>query len=263
MDTMVKEALDAPTQRKLQLCRKILTDMKSVLVAFSGGLDSSVLLALAVDVLGAENVVAGMSVSTLFPQRGLSAGRQLARKLGVEMVELPTPQLVDASFSASPMDGCYYSKSQTMSHLKELARQRGLDAVISGGNVDDMLNHPGSRAEEHLSIRRPFQEAGLDHKNVLAIAEMLNLCIKCYEPSGPLPSAHPVTPKPTGRVEHAQAILAKLGIVRSRLIDHGEMARIQVDAADMIRAVEKAKDLAQALKKLGFRYVALDLEAMK
>ena len=148
---------DESLRRKRDACIDVLRRLESVVVAFSGGVDSSLLLALAMEALGRDKVLAAMAVSTIFPQRERQAGRDFARLLGVELAEIPTPHLADASFTSNPTDRCYYCKTRILSRLKELAELRGLKAVASGSNASDSDDYrPGLRAEEQMGIRRPL-----------------------------------------------------------------------------------------------------------
>ena len=122
-------------ERKLNACRAALRRAGRIVVAFSGGVDSSFLLALAVETLGTENVLAAMAVSTIFPQRERCSGRRIARKIGVELVEIETPQLADPSFAANPADRCFYCKLILLGELKAVAARRGFSTVATGANA--------------------------------------------------------------------------------------------------------------------------------
>jgi uncharacterized protein len=260
------EQLDEAARTKLDSCRKILRDMGSVVVAFSGGPDSSLLLALSVETLGAGNVLAGMAVSTIFPQHGRAVGRQTARDLGVELVEIETPQLTDPAFTSNPVDRCYYCKSQILSRLKQLAESRGKKAVVSGGNVDDIEGErPGSRAEQQLGIRRPFQEAGLSAGQIKAILQMMGVLSAMPTPAptclaSRIPHGQTITAEKLGRIEQAEAMLREMGFLQgTSLSDHGTMAVISVVPQELDLAFQLKEKLIEEFKKLGFTYVTLDL----
>ena len=260
--------LDRELDGKIARCRAILREMERVVVAFSGGVDSSLLLALATDTLGADNVLAGMGVSTIFPQREVKAGRDVARHLHVEMAELETPQLADAAFAANPGDRCYYCKTTLLCHLKDLAESRGFAAVVTGANLDDQDDYrPGSRAEDELGVRRPLREAGMTKRDVRAASRMLNLptwdapsaaCLATRIPYG-----EQITEQRLQRIERAEDLLHEMGFRQLRVRDHDAIARIEVPTEDISRLAEHRDRIVRSLKALGYQYVSLDLQGFR
>jgi uncharacterized protein len=270
MDTMTNTtgALQGALKQKVEACQKTLRELGTVLVAFSGGVDSSYLLALAVRTLGAGKVLAAMAVSTIFPQRDARAGRALARELGVELVELSTAHLADPAFTSNPADRCYYCKSRFMSQLKQLAAERGLAAVVSGANADDRGDYrPGARAEVELGIRRPLQDAGLTKAEIREASAAIGLAT-ARQPSlaclaTRVPYGEPITREKIARIEAGEEMLLGLGFSQCRVRDHGTVARVEVPADELDDALRQRQEVVRRLKDLGYTYVTLDLEGFR
>jgi uncharacterized protein len=268
MSPVSAQSLESPTREKLQRCRGILHDLGSVAVAFSGGVDSSLLLALSAETLGRDNVLAAMAVSTIFPQAERRTGQRFAGRLAVELVELATPQLADPNFTANPADRCYYCKNLLLGRLKALAAERGLAAVVTGSQASDSGDYrPGLRAEEQQGIRRPLLEADMMKDEVRAVSRAMGLP-GWDRPSGAclatrIPYNQPITAEKLARVESAEEILHELGFVQCRVRDHAPVARIEVPPEAIRQAADMRDRIARAIADLGYTYVALDLEGFR
>ncbi len=260
--------LDEALREKLNRCREILQELRRVIVAFSGGTDSSLLLAMAAETLGAENVLAAMAVSTIFPQRERVMAGEIAGLLGVELREFETPQLADANFTANPTDRCYYCKAMLLGRLKKLANESDFSAVITGSNADDKGDYrPGRRAEEQLGVRCPLAEAGLTKSDIRSASRAMGLpnwnrpAFACLATR--IPYGREITAEKLSRIERAEEVLLSLGFTQCRVRDYDTIARIEVPADLIERAVTLQESIVGPLKALGYTYVTLDLEGFR
>ena len=266
-----KSGLDPVLLHKLNVCKEILLDLKRVVVAFSAGVDSTFLLALAAETLEQDKnaaVLAAMGISPSLAERERQAGRKLARAIGVELVEIDTDELSDPNYASNPTDRCFYCKSRLFLRLKELAFRRGLDFVLSGANTDDTGDsRPGMRAAEDLGVRSPLLEAGMTKDDIRAASRAMGLetwnkpAMACL--ASRIPYGQDITAAKLSRIERAEYVLQDLGMAQCRVRDHGQVARIEVPAEDICRVVKHRLEITEAIKALGYAYVALDLEGFR
>lgn len=246
----------------------LLAAHQSVLVAFSGGVDSSVLLALALRACGRERVLAVTIASPFIPAAEVTAARALAARLDARHEVLPADPLSLPQLRDNPADRCYHCKKMLYSALLALARARGLAAVVDGSNADDSRDYrPGSRARQELGISAPLQEAGMTKAEVRATARALGLpnaeapalaCLATRFPAGTT-----LTPEGLARVAQAEAAVRALGFAAVRVRVHGDLARLEVPPADLPAAAGRAAELAAAVHTAGYRYAALDLDGYR
>ena len=250
---------------KVERLRKILRGLGKVVVAFSGGADSSLLLRVAADVLGPD-VYAVIASSPTYPDKEIREAGALARKLRVRHEVIRTNEMELAEFAANPPLRCYYCKKELMSSIRTIADREGIAAIVDGQNADDSDDfRPGARAAAELGVRSPLREAGLRKAEIRALSKRLGLptwnkpAMACL--ASRFPYDTPITPEALGRVEKAEEALRRMGFGQLRVRHHGTVARIEVLPDEIKRLVrpEIRRRIVARLKKIGYLYVTLDL----
>ena len=266
---MDADALEPALDAKLASLRATLAALPHALVAFSGGVDSSLLLRVASDVLGAR-VTALTTVSPTNPEGDTAAAVALATALGVAHVVVDANELEIPQYAANPTNRCYLCKDRLYEICAAEAKTRGLDAILDGVNVDDLGDYrPGLRAAEEHGIRHPLVEAGLRKAELRAISRVLGLDTWDRPASPCLSSRFPygteITRERLGMVARAETALRALGFREVRVRFHGELARIEVGATELGRLADAALRAAAArgVRDAGFRHVTVDLEGFR
>ncbi|MCB2189237.1 MAG: ATP-dependent sacrificial sulfur transferase LarE [Deltaproteobacteria bacterium] len=246
--------------------RDRLANLDSLLVAFSGGVDSGLLLAAAARVLG-PRVTAALCTGPFTPPWEAARARGMARELGVELLELDAGELAQPALAANLADRCYLCKRRRLELLVEEAQRRGIAAVAEGSQADDRAaDRPGSRAVAELGVLSPLREAGLDKARVRALSQALDLPTAAAPAAACLatriPTGTPLTAEALARVARAEAAAREvLGEVRLRVRDHFPLARLELDPELLALAVSPAlRDrLKEGLVAAGYRWACLDL----
>ena len=246
-----------------------LRDVRSACVAASGGVDSSLVLALAARTLGPDAVVAVTALAPVMVPGEPEAARALAATLGVAHVEVEVALMDEPGFVANPRDRCYLCKGMVLDAVRAVAVERGCEVVLDGANQDDLGDErPGMRAAAERGVRHPLLEAGLGKREVRRLARALGVAVWDAPSQACLASRIPygdrITLETLARIGAAERALRELGYRRCRVRTHGDIARVEVPLEDVGRAAGDDREaIARRLRALGFTYVALDLDGLR
>ena len=256
-------------QNKYDMLKSILAQTGGVLVAYSGGVDSTLLLRVAMEALG-DRVLAVTASSETYPMHEVDEAVCLAREMGARLRTIHTEELDMEEFASNPPERCFYCKQELFGKLIAIAEEEGLPAVADGSNVDDEGDfRPGTKAAAQLGVRHPLREAGLTKADVRELSRELGLptwdkpsfaCLASRFPYG-----DSITREGLKRVAAAEQVLRDLGFRQLRVRHHGETARIEVGVEDLSKAVAPAERdrIVSEFRKLGYLYVTLDLEGYR
>lgn len=258
----------ATLEKKLARVRGILVGVKKAAVAFSGGVDSTLLLALAAETLGKKDVLAVTAVSPTYPDAERSLAVSLARRLGVVHLLLKTGECGRNEFVRNDKNRCYYCKRELFSRMEREVLRRGFSVILEATNRDDAGDYrPGERARKDFPVVSPFQRAGFSKKDIRFLAKSYGLP-NWNKPSqaclaSRIPYGDRITPERLKRIEQAEEMLRSRGFATVRVRDYGAIARIEVESSDFSRLLKKRGKIIPFLKRLGFTYVTLDLQGFR
>lgn len=243
-----------------------LADLDSVLVAFSGGVDSAFLLVMARQALG-EKVIAATASSNVHPVRETAEAKDFAREHGVSHVIFPSEELSISGFAANGPDRCYLCKQSLFKNLLEIARERGIQHVAHGANLDDLGDYrPGFRAAKEAGVIAPLIDAQMGKKEVRFLSREMGLgtwdrpAMPCLATRFPYGS--PITEEKLKMVEDAESFLVEQGFKVVRVRHHGSVARVEVGRGEMENLMDEAiaRAIVNEFREMGFEHIAVDLE---
>jgi len=256
-------------EKKLANLKKILFRMKSVLVAFSGGVDSTFLLKVACEVLK-DKVVAVTANSETYPISELEEAKKRAQEFGVKHIIIHTEELSQEEFVNNTPRRCYFCKKELFSKLKEIAKEKSLNCVVDASNYDDIADfRPGREAAKELGIRSPLEEANLTKEDIRSLSHRMKLptwnkpSLACL--ASRIPYQTRISKEKLKRIAEGEKFLRELGMRQVRLRDHGDIARIEIAKEEMSPFLKEnlLKQITDRLKELGYTYVTLDLEGYR
>ena len=259
--------LSPTTEEKYQQMRALIRGFGSVLVAYSGGVDSALVMAIAYRELG-DKALACIGVSPSYPTREMRNAVKLAEELGVPYRLVDTEEHLDPNYAANPTNRCYFCKSELHDQLHKVAADEGWNVVLDGNNASDVGDfRPGMQAARERGVRSPLLEANISKAEVREIAHALGLpvwdkpAMACL--SSRVPHGVAITPQLLRQIESAEDVLVDLGFQQFRVRHHNEVARIELPAEDFARAIQHHATISDGIKTAGYRFVALDLAGFR
>jgi len=254
-------------QARYEELRTHIAGLGSALVAFSGGVDSALVLRVAHDALG-DRVAAGTGLSDTYPEEEMREAREIASEIGTEFIYARTMELTDPRYAANNSQRCFFCKTELYSRLAEIAQERGYEWLLDGTNADDLGDHrPGMRAARNWNVRSPLAELGFRKKEIRELSAGLNLrtwdkpSFACL--SSRFAYGDPITVEKLKIVAKAETAMRELGFRGFRVRHHEMVARIELPEADFVRAMEMREEIVAAMREAGYAYAALDLAGFR
>lgn len=252
---------------KHERLRDLLRDMGEVVVGYSGGVDSTLVMKVAHDVLG-DRAIAVTGDSEAFPAGEVDAATRVAEEMGVEVVRTRTHELANPHFRINNPDRCYHCKTELFTRLQDVADERGIAWIADGSHADDVGDHrPGMRAGDERGVRSPLREAGIGKAEIRELAAHLGLSnwdkpsFACL--SSRFPYGTEITPELLDRLDKCEKFLRDAGFRQFRVRHHDTVCRIEVEPQDIARLIEMREAVNTRFKELGYTYVTVDLEGYR
>ncbi|MFA5150497.1 MAG: ATP-dependent sacrificial sulfur transferase LarE [Candidatus Omnitrophota bacterium] len=255
-------------KNKLFKLKKILKKSGSCLIAFSGGVDSALLLKIALSVLPKDRILAVTARSLTYPKEELLLAQEIARKFGAKHKIIKTSELKDKKFISNNPNRCYFCKKELFIKLKTLARKDKLKFIFDASNLSDKTDfRPGERAKKELQVRSPLQEAGFTKADIRALSKKLGLKTWNKPAQACLASRIPygvrISQSVLERVNKAEGVLRRLSFSQVRARHYNGLCRLEVPEKEIGRLIDKRQSIVDKLKKLGYNYITVDMEGYR
>jgi uncharacterized protein len=264
-----KRVIASQLSKKHEKLKEILKSCGDLLVAYSGGVDSSLLLKIAHDVLG-KNVLAVIAQSKTYTKEEGDSAVKYAKKIGVRYQVIHTDEFNDERFISNPPERCYYCKKELFSRLSSIAKKEGIKHVADGSNVSDLSDYrPGAKALKEYGVKSPLRDAGFTKEDIRKLSKELKIpvwnkpALACL--ASRIPYGTRISSDVLGKIEKGERFLKGLGLKQVRVRHHGDLARIEVDKCDIVSLVEGglADKIDKKFKNLGYHFVTIDLEGYR
>jgi pyridinium-3,5-biscarboxylic acid mononucleotide sulfurtransferase len=256
------------TGQKYDELKKTIKEYGKALVCYSGGVDSTLLLKASVDALGRENVIALIAKSATYLDREVAEAKEFAEACGVACEVVETDEMEDEDFLLNSKERCYYCKTHLFKIARNIAKERGVDYIFEGSNVDDQGDYrPGRRAGKELGVKSPLLYAGLNKQQIREVSKELNLpthdkpSLACL--ASRIPYGTRIDNDVLKKIERSEEYLRSLGVGQLRVRYHGQVARIEISDEDLDKVITFRDEIGETLKQIGFLYVTLDLKGYR
>ncbi len=268
ISTTSATTLTPALREKYERLQAVMREMGRVLIAYSGGIDSTLAAKVAFDTLGADNALAVIAVSASLGQDEEREALDVLHEIGIPYLTVQTNEVEDPRYAANPANRCYFCKEHVYGSLNGVAESRGFDVVIDGFNMDDTGDHrPGRKAGRERGVRSPLHEAGMNKADIRALARYLGLsnwakpAMACL--SSRVEYGTSITPTILRQIDNAEHALRKLGFPELRVRHHDKLARIEVPESVIMQAINQRHEIVEAIKAVGYVYVTLDLQGLR
>ncbi len=255
-------------EKKIELLKKELLKYKKILIAYSGGVDSSLLLKTGIDILGNNNIFAVTSTSSTYTKRELEFAKKLAKKLKVKHIIIKTDEFENKNFLNNTPLRCYWCKKELFEKLSGIKKKYRCDKIITGANYDDIKDfRPGTKAEKEYNIGTPLKKSFFTKEDIRTYSKQLGLETYDFPSLACLASRIPynerITKKLVDKIGRAEDFLFKYGFRNLRVRTTGDAARLEVDQKDFDKVMKNKNEIIIGLKKIGYKFISLDLEGFR
>ena len=253
---------------KIDLLKKILLKYKKILMAYSGGVDSSLLLKVTVDVLGSKSIIAVTADSPIYTLNELENAKSITKELKVKHIIIKNGVFNNKNFIINTKNRCYYCKKEVFKKLKDIKDKYQCDVIMDGSNYDDLSDfRPGNKAEKEYKILTPLKDSLFTKKDIREYSKQLGLKTYNYPAIACLASRIPydekITKKKIKMINDGENFLSKYGFKNIRLRTSNKTARIEVDKKDIIKIIKNSDEIIKKLKLLGYLYITVDLQGFR